>query len=158
MQTITVKVCDAGGSCATATSQALVFSYTAGGSFVVGDGTAGTLVPGTIGTTKAITYWGAQWSIVNTLSGGVAPAAFKGFANHPVTPACAVNWTTAPGNSPPSPASVPAYTAMIVTGSVTQTGSLITGTTPHIVIVETNAGYTSDPGHAGTGIIVGVLC
>ena len=144
---------------------------TTGGSFVVGGSTAGTLVPGTIGAANAITYWGAQWSSVNTLSGGVAPPAFKGFANQPVTPpafkgfanqpvtpACAADWTTVPGNSSRPPASVPAYTTIIVTGSVSKTGALMTGNTTHIVIVRIDPGYASNPGHAGTGVIVGVLC
>ena len=53
-QTITVTICDAGGSCATATSQALIFTYTTGGSFVVGDSSAGGLTAGAIGTERTL--------------------------------------------------------------------------------------------------------
>ena len=158
MQTITINVCDAGGSCAVATSQALIFTYTAGGSFVVGDSSAGALTPGTIGAANAVTFWGAQWGKTNILSGGGAPAAFKGFANNPVIPGCGIQWTTGPGNSSPPPASVPTYTAMIVASSVTKAGPQIVGNTVHVVIVRTDPGYASNAGHAGTGVIVGVLC
>jgi len=157
-QTITVTICDAGGSCATATSQALIFTYTTGGSFVVGDSSAGALTAGVIGTGSAITFWGAQWGKANNLSGGAAPSSFKGFVNDPVTPACGIQWSTAPGNSPPPAAGVPSYTAMIVTSAVSKDGSQLGGDTAHIVIVRTAPGYAPNPGHAGLGVIVGVLC
>jgi PKD repeat protein len=157
-QTITVKVCDAGGSCATATSQALVFTYTTGGSFVVGDSSAGTLAAGSIGTGNAVAFWGAQWANANSLSGGGAPSSFKGFSNNPVTPICGSSWSAATGNSTPPPAAVPTYTAMIVTSSASSSGPQIAGDTAHIVIVKTDSGYAPNPGHAGTGVIVGVLC
>jgi len=158
LQIITVTVCDAGGSCATATSQALFFAYTTGGSFVVGDSRAGNLTAGSIGTGSTIAFWGAQWTKANPLTGGAAPAAFKGFSNNPITPTCGISWTAAPGNSTPPPATVPTYTAMIVASSVNKSGPQITGDTSHIVIVRTDPGYAPDPGHAGTGVIVGVLC
>jgi len=47
---------------------------------------------------------------------------------------------------------------MIVASSVNKSGPQITGDTSHIVIVRTDPGYAPDPGHAGTGVIVGVLC
>ena len=157
-QIITVTVCDAGGSCATATSQALVFTYTAGGAFVVGNSSAGSLTAGAIGTGNAVMFWGAQWTSANVMSGGTAPAAFKGFANNPVTPACGTAWSTVPGNSPPPPGTVPSYTAMTVASSIVQAGPQINGDSSHIVIVRVDPGYTSDPGYAGTAVIVGVLC
>lgn len=157
-QTITVNICDAGGSCATAISQALVFTYTAGGSFVVGDMSAGTLTAGAIGAGNPITFWGAQWAKANTLSGGWAPSAFKGFSDNPVTPVCGTPWSTAPGNSAPPAAAIPTYTAMIVASSISKGGPQIAGDALHIVIVRTNPGYAPNPGHAGTGTIVGVLC
>ncbi len=157
-QTITVTICDAGGSCATATSQALIFTYTSGGSFVVGDSSAGALTAGAIGTGNAVTFWGDQWAKANDLSGGTAPSAFKGFSNNPVTPACGTAWAAAPGNSSPPAADVPTYTAMIVATTITQTGSKTAGDAAHIVIVRTDPGYAPNPGHPGTALIVGVLC
>jgi hypothetical protein len=41
---------------------------------------------------------------------------------------------------------------------VTKSGSSISGTTTHIVIVKTDAGYKNDPGHAGTGTVVATVC
>jgi uncharacterized repeat protein (TIGR01451 family) len=120
-----------------------------GGSFVVGDKTA----------TGAVTFWGAQWSTRNVLSGGAAPAAFKGFALKPATPRCGTGWSTDPGNSAPPPAGpLPAYMAVIVTSTVTKSGSQISGNTVHIVIVKTNPGYDANPGHAGTGTVVATIC
>ena len=106
-----------------------------------------------------MTFWGAQWSKRNVLSGGAAPAAFKGFALNPATPGCGVAWTTDPGNSaPPPPGPLPAFIAVIVASAVTQSGSQISGNTAHIVIVQTNAGYDPNAGHAGTGTVVATIC
>ena len=48
--------------------------------------------------------------------------------------------------------------AIIVSSDVDKAGSSIGGDTPHIVIVKTDPGYQGNPGHAGTGTIVGVVC
>jgi hypothetical protein len=130
-------------------STALLYAYAAGSStFVVGDQSA----------LGAVTFWGAKWSKLNRVSGGDAPDAFKGFAL--VAPnACGTRWTTGAGNSPDPPAGpLPAYMAVLVTSSVTKSGSSISGTTTHIVIVKTDAGYKNDPGHAGTGTVVATVC
>lgn len=126
-----------------------VYAVPAGGStFVVGDQSA----------TGAVTFWGAKWSKLNRVSGGAAPDAFKGFAlGASVT--CGTSWTTRPGNSPDPPSgTLPSYMAVLVTSSVTKSGSSISGTTTHIVIVKTDAGYKNDPGHAGTGTVVATVC
>jgi len=157
-QTITATICDAGGTCATATSQALIFTYTTGGSFVVGDSSAGVLTAGAIGAGNAVSFWGAQWAKANDLSGGAAPSAFKGFSNSPVTPVCGIAWAAAPGNSSPPAADVPTYTAMIVATTIIEKDSKIAGNTAHVVIVRTDPGYAPNPGHAGTALVVGVLC
>ncbi len=134
---------------ATNTQQALVFSYSQGGSFTVGNGSQA----------GAVTFWGAQWAKDNTLSAGPAPSAFKGFENSAAQPACGTTWNTGPGNSPTPPAGpLPAYMAVIVTSTVTTSGSTITGNTVHVVIVKTSAGYAPAPGYAGTGTVVGTYC
>jgi len=122
------------------------------GSFVIGDGNA------TIGT--SVTFWGAQWWKANALSGGLAPAAFKGFANTPETsPACGTSWSTAPGNSSgPPPGPLPELIEVIVSSHITKSGSTISGDTAEVVLVMTNPGYAPDPGHAGTGTVVAVVC
>lgn len=126
-------------------------AFAPGGSFVIGDQNSA------IGT--SVTFWGAQWWKLNSLSGGAAPAAFKGFALNPATPSCGVDWSTDPGNSTPPPVGpLPAFMAVIVTGSSSQSGSQIGGDTRHIVIVQTDPGYLDDPGHAGTGTIVAQVC
>jgi hypothetical protein len=134
---------------ATGSGSALLYAFApGGGSFVVGDQSA----------TGAVTFWGAKWSKLNRVSGGAAPEAFKGFALG--APAqCGVGWTTGPGNSPAPPAGpLPAYLAVAVTSSMTKSGSTLSGTTTHIVIVKTDAGYKNDPGHAGAGTVVATVC
>lgn len=122
-----------------------------GGAFVVGDGSA------SIGAT--VTFWGAQWWKQNALSGGAAPAAFKGFALTPSAPACGMPWSTGPGNSPPPPQGpLPAYMAVIVTGAASQSGPSIGGWVDHVAIVTPNGGYAADPGHAGGGTVVATVC
>jgi Bacterial Ig-like domain (group 1) len=150
--TITTTINDVGGSTATTSCQILVFAFApGGGSFVIGDKNAA------VGTN--VTFWGAHWWTLNSLSGGPAPASFKGFAEFPKTPACGIGWSTDPGNStPPPPGPLPAYMAVIVTSKATQSGSAISGNTLHLVIVKTNPGYAPDPGHAGTGTVVQVIC
>ncbi len=104
-------------------------------------------------------FWGAQWAQLNSLSGGPAPASFKGYAPNPTTPSCGATWSTEPGNSAPPPAGpLPKYMAVIVINSAAKSGPTISGNTPHIVIVKTNPGYAPDPGHAGTGTVVSQAC
>jgi hypothetical protein len=48
--------------------------------------------------------------------------------------------------------------ALIVTSSTTRSGHTISGDTAHIVSVKTNSGYAPNPGHAGTGTVVLMVC
>ncbi len=134
---------------ATATARALVFAYSSGGSFVIGDqSTAGT-----------VTFWDAQWTKVNSLSGGSAPSSFKGFEANPGPPACAAGWTSGPGNSVSPPADpLPSYLAVVVASRVNKAGSSISGDTVHVVVVRTDPGYGASPGHSATGQVVATLC
>jgi hypothetical protein len=153
--TVAVTIADVGGSTAAATTSILTFAFLAQGSFALGDTTVADASPG-----ATLTWWGAQWAKQNALSHGAAPAAFKGFIASLSTtpPACGATWTTGPGNSPQPPNNVPTYMAVIVTGTVTKSGSTIRGDNVHIVIVKTNAGYGPDPGNPGIGTVVGELC
>lgn len=134
------------------TKPTLIFEFAAGGSFVIGDAKPGT----SVGT--EVTFWGAQWEKLNTLTGGAAPAAFKGFEDSAAKPACGTSWTTSPGNSAPPPASVPSFLGVIVASSISKSGPAIKGDTVHVVVVKTNPGYQPNPGHAGTGTIAGIFC
>ncbi len=129
------------------TQMTILFAFPARGDFVIGDGNA-----------KAgahVTFWSAQWSKLNTLSSGPAPAAFKGFASSTSQPpACSVGWTARPGDSGHPPASVPSYMGVIVSSSISQKGSTISGNTVEILVVKTDPGYEPNPGHAGTGVVV----
>jgi hypothetical protein len=148
--TVTTSITDDGGKTTSAACTVLVYAFApGGGAFVVGDKSA----------TGSVTFWGAQWWRLNSLTGGAAPAAFKGFAKVPATPTCGAGWTTQTGNSTPPPAApLPAYMGVIVSSAVTQSGAVISGNTPSIVVVATNPGYDGNPGHAGTGKVVATVC
>ena len=150
--TITVSVADAGGSKTTVSCKVLIFTSLASGSCVIGDGNAAT------GT--AVTFWGAQWWKANDLSDGSAPASFKGFENEPSgLPPCGTSWSTSPGNSVPPPSGpLPAFMAVIVSSSISKSGSTISGNTVKEVIVKTNPGYAPNPGHTGRGTVVATIC
>jgi hypothetical protein len=139
---------------------ALVFAFLNQGAFVLGDTTAANA----LATSPAppVTWWGAQWANNNILSGGAAPDAMKGFAGRPgsTPPSCGGTYTTGPGNStPPPPASaLPSYMGVIVSSHVTKSGSTISGDIPEIVVVKTNPGYSTDPGHPGSGTVQAIYC
>ncbi len=103
-------------------------------------------------------WWGAQWWKQDHLSSGLAPASFKGFENGNASPWCGQTWTTRPGNSSKPPKTVPSVMAVLVTSHVTQKGPVITGDIVHIVLVQTNRGYSANPGHIGIGTIIGTIC
>jgi hypothetical protein len=153
-QTVTDSFVDKTGHYqpATNTQKALVFAFApGGGAFVIGDVSNK--------PNAAVTFWGAQWSMLNVLSGGAAPSAFKGYALNPAIPSCGASWSTDPGNSAPPPSGpLPAYMGVIVSSSTTQSGSQISGNTAHIVVVQTDTGYDPNAGHAGTGTVVATFC
>jgi hypothetical protein len=131
----------------------IVFAYPtgSGGGFVIGDLNA------VVGA--HVTFWGSQWEKANALSGGSAPASFKGFADATSTnpPIAGGTWATDPGNSSGPPSTIPTYMAVLVSSTITKSGSTISGNIPILVIVRTDSGYSSNPGHAGTGTIVAVI-
>jgi hypothetical protein len=122
------------------------------GAFVVGD--TQVVVGGTV------TFWGAQWWKDNPLSSGLAPAAFKGFADDVggLAATCGRSWSTRPGNSSAPPASLTPEITVIVASHVVKHGSVISGDTTEVALVQPNPGYAPDPGHAGTGTVTAILC
>jgi hypothetical protein len=136
--------------------QAVVFAFPSRGAFALGDLTVAAATPTTL-----LTWWSSDWTGLNRLSGGTPPTSFKGFvgAMTPSSPlACPGTWTTGPGNSPPPVGSIPSYMGVLVPGSVQAKGSTISGNTPKIVVVKTNAGYSPSPGHPGIGTYVATYC
>ena len=47
---------------------------------------------------------------------------------------------------------------VIVASHVTKSGSSISGDVLHMVVVQTNPGYQSNPGHPGTGTVIQQIC
>ena len=128
----------------------IIFAFPTHGIFQVGD----------LSTAGTVTFWGAQWAQVNSLSGGSAPSAFKGFADSTQTtpPSCGTTWNTSPGSSSTPVANLPAYMGTAITTTVTKSGSNISGTITHIVVVVTDPGYQPNPGHPGTGTVIATYC
>jgi hypothetical protein len=122
----------------------------ANGFFAVGDLSAA--------QNAAVTFWGARWWTSNLLSGGSAPAQFKGFVDAPPPAACGGTWTTRPGNSSNPPDTLGTYVAVAVPTRISAKGSTLSGDAPHVVAVRVASGYGPAPGHAGTGVVVGSVC
>jgi hypothetical protein len=149
--TISTSISDDGGSTAATTAS--------GCNVVVGNG-AFVISSKVASVGSSVNFWGSQWWKNNPLPNGSAPPSFKGFAISAVESCGSLtSWLSTTGNSPPPPQGpLPSQIAVIVTGSVTQSGSIIYGTTLHIVIVQVNPGYGPDPGHRGTGKVISVVC
>jgi hypothetical protein len=120
-----------------------------GGSFVISDQYAA------VGS--QVTFWGAQWWNDDPLTTGLAPAAFKGYADR-ATADCGQNWTTDPGNSSDPPPSLSGIVPMVVSSTITKNGPVISGDTTEVVLVQVDPGYAGDPGHPGTGTVIGIVC
>ena len=127
---------------------AIVFAFPSRGAFVLGDNTVAAATP-----TSAVTWWDDAWWRLNSVSSGVAPDSFKGFAGSVITlpttspaNACGTTFRTLPGNSPPPTSGVPSYMGVLVASSVTKSGNAINGRWGKIVVVRTNAGYAPNPG------------
>jgi hypothetical protein len=135
-----------------ATANTLIFATPATGSFVIGNNSAS--------AGMSVNFWGAQWAITNSLSGGPAPDSFKGFAEtlSATPPTCGSHWFTDTGNSSAPPVTAPSFMMVLVAGSVSQSGSVLSGIVSEIVVVNTNPGYLNDPGHPGTGTVVAIIC
>jgi hypothetical protein len=122
------------------------FAFLASGSMVIGN------LEG-----SPAEFWGAQWANSNSLSGGPAPDSFKGFASAAPQP-CDGAWTGAPGNSSGPPATLPSYMGVVVSSTVVQSGSTVSGDVPKIVVVFPAPGYGPNPGQTGMGNIVATFC
>ena len=144
---------------ASATGTAVVFAFPSKGAFTLGDKTVASA------GTSTVTWWRSDWSSLNSLSGGAAPAAFKGYDSSVTTlptttpvALCGTKFASAGGDSPPPTTDVPSYMGVLVASSVTKSGSKINGQFAHIVVVKTNPGYGPAPADSGTGTIVANYC
>jgi FtsP/CotA-like multicopper oxidase with cupredoxin domain len=139
-----------------ASATAVVFAFPTRGAFVVGD-----LSAAGGGT---VTWWSSGWSAVNAISGGAAHNSFKGFAGTVTLPtstppvACGGPWSTTGGSSPPPTLTAPSFMGVLVTSTTAKSGSIVSGNTAKIVVVQVNPGYVSNAGSLGSGTIVGTFC
>jgi hypothetical protein len=135
---------DSAYAAASSNAQGFAYSTPAAGMFVIGNRSA---LEG-----STVTFWDAQWSRDNSLTGGAAPCQFKGFADN----VSQDSWSTNPGNSSHPPSSLPAYMPVLVASKITSKRSTINGDITELAIVRVNPGYSANPGHAGTGVVVAV--
>jgi hypothetical protein len=137
------------------TATGFIFAFPSRGAFVLGDRTVANATSST-----TVTWWSSSWSSLNSLTGGSADTSFKGFAGvmTPTPPVCGGTWKTGPGNSPPPVSGIPSYMGTLVSSSITKSGNTIAGNIPKIVVVQTDPGYNTSPGHNGTGKIVATYC
>jgi hypothetical protein len=144
----------AAGAAVAAASLAL-----AGGALADAPSNPGTFVIGdqNVQVGGQVTFWGAQWWQDNPLSTGLAPASFKGFVVYG-TPSCDQPWTTDPGNSSHPPATVSGVIPVIVSSQISKSGPVISGDTTAVALVQVDPGYAGDPGHPGTGTVIGFQC
>ena len=135
-----------------ASAKTILFAFLTSGGFVLGNGSSA------VGTQQE--FWGDDWWQINNLSGGPAPASFKGFADTLATepPTCGSRWVAQPGNSSGPPDTIPSYMGVLVTAAVTKSGPDIAGSVTQIVVVKTDAGYAPAPGMRGTGTVVAQFC
>jgi hypothetical protein len=119
--------------------------------FVIGDTEAH-------GIGASVYFWGSQWWKNNTMSGFVASGvgSFKGYASE--SGACSDHWISRVSNTPPPPDTIGAQIGIIVTNSVRKFGSDMGGDIRQILLVNTDPGYSPNPGDDGTGTVVSVLC
>ncbi len=124
------------------------------GGFVIGDRDA------VVG--QRVVFWGSHWAESNSLSGGSAPASFKGFTSSISTnvPECGGSWQTGPGPDPAQPDKLSPTINVIVASSISKQGPgpVISGNIVQTALVQTDPGYQSNPGHAGTGTVISVDC
>ena len=133
------------------TASKVWFTKLAGGSFAIGDRNAA------VG--NRVTFWSAQWPTFNTLSGGPAPSAFKGFlASAANPPTCGSNATTPTASSSNPPATVPQFMAVMAPSSISKAGSTISADAPVVAVLKTDLGYAPSAGHPGTGTVVANAC
>ncbi len=120
--------------------------------FVVGD-----VEPHSVG--HVVNFWGAQWWKNNDMSGTVSNgvASFKGFASN-ADASCGGHWSSSPGNSSNPPDQIPDHVTIIVTSTVLKAGSDISGDIKQILVVHQDGGYGPNPGHAGNGTVVSIVC
>ena len=146
-RTIGAAIRDKDGGTTTFTGATVVYGSTGSGAFVIGDGS----------TAGRVTFWGAQWAKRNSLSGGAAPSAFRGYASVPGG-ACGIDWASPTGAAAGAPATLPGYIAVIVTSSASKDVAGVTGSTVGMVVVRTDPGYQPKPGSDGTGTVVATIC
>jgi hypothetical protein len=124
------------------------------GAFVIGDNSAGSPTMG-----NNVTFWGSSWTSSNSFSGGTPPSSLKGYVNYSGALTCGSTWSSSTSSLSSPPSSTPSEMEVIVSSKATQSGSTVSGTILHIVIVQVDSGYNSSSTRgAGSGEIVGTIC
>lgn len=118
-----------------------VFAWPSTGAFAVGD----------LSDSGHVRFFGKTWSADNALSGGPAPMSFDGLLSAPA--ACGATSTSIGKEKAPS--SVPTYMAVPVLSRVDKSGSGFSADVARVVVVRTDATYSSK---GGVGTVVARVC
>ena len=104
---------------------------------------------------RSCTFWGSQWSRqVSRGDSFPGASAFTGYADSDNGD----HWSAKPGNASAPPATVDAYIGVIVTTHASKSGSTLNGDTDGYVVIKVDnpGSYRPNPGHDGTGVVVGI--
>jgi hypothetical protein len=136
---------------------ATIASAPASGAFVIGNVSAGNPTNG-----ASVDFYGQNWGRDNSFSGGSAPSGLNGYVQTSGGYACGATWSTSTKSTATPPSTIPNYMLVIVSAKVTQSGTTISGTIAHIVVVAVNSGYSSSgmcqQSGEGSGKIVETVC
>jgi hypothetical protein len=125
-------------------AQVLLYAFPDQGVFVVGDRT----------NPNGVDFFDSDWWKANSLSGGPAPASFKGYADGYSALAAGGTWTASPGGSNKAPAEVPSYMGVVIASRVTADASgVITGDIQRIAILHVDH-YVRTVGQSGSGSLL----
>jgi hypothetical protein len=128
---------------ASGSGQVLLYAFPSQGTFVIGDEA----------DPNNINFYDARWSQDNPMSGGPGPKSFKGFADSVTALAPGGTFTASAGGSVRPPQNVPIYLGVAVTGKVTDSSGVETGTIEKIAIIHVNL-YVATVGGSGHGSLV----
>jgi hypothetical protein len=143
---------------------AIIYSYTPGGGYVVGDLAVGPLA-GASG--RSVTLYSPDWRSANPLSGGVPSGFFRGWQTSDSEPRCGGSWKVYDKDLAAPSLGLPEYLVVAVS-SVVKTSIRtdaqgnqilnVQGDIPHVVIVRPDPGFLGEPDGTATATVAAVLC
>jgi hypothetical protein len=127
------------------------------GAFVVGNSSAGNPTNGT-----DVTFYGQNWGKDNSFSGGNADSGLNGYVTSSGGYTCGATWSSSTKSTATPPSTIPGDMLVIVSSKVSESGTTVSGTILHIVVVAVDSGYSASgmcqQAGQGSGKIVETVC